>query len=41
MLSILLNIGHDIAQILVEMIAYVNKWRASSRVLRILLWPIS
>jgi hypothetical protein len=41
MINVLLNIGHDIGAILVDMTAYVNKWRASNRVLRVVLWPIS
>jgi len=37
MINILLNIGHDIGQILIDMTAYVNKWRASNRLLKVLL----
>lgn len=41
MTNLILNIGHDLTGILVEMIAYVNKVRASSRILKIILWPVS
>jgi len=41
MISLLLNIGHDFAGLLIEMIAYVNKVRASSRLLKIILWPVA
>jgi hypothetical protein len=37
MTSLLLNIGHDIAGILIDTLAYVNKVRASNRVLKIVL----
>jgi hypothetical protein len=37
MTNFLLNIGHDIGNILVDMIAYVNKVRATSRILKVVL----
>jgi formate hydrogenlyase subunit 4 len=41
MTGFLLNIGHDIAGILIEMITYVNKWRAKGFLFKVLLWPVS
>jgi formate hydrogenlyase subunit 4 len=38
--SLLLNIGHDIVAILIDLIAYVNKIRAQHVLLKIVLWPV-
>jgi hypothetical protein len=40
MTGVLLNIGHDIVDILVKIIAYINEVRASSAPLKVILWPI-
>jgi NADH:ubiquinone oxidoreductase subunit H len=37
---ILLNIGNEVVRILIDVIAYLNEIRASSRLLKILLWPV-
>jgi hypothetical protein len=40
MIGVLLNIGHDIVDILVKIITYINEVRASSAPLKVILWPI-
>lgn len=37
---ILLNIGNEIVRILIDVISYLNEIRASSKLLKILLWPV-
>jgi hypothetical protein len=36
----MLNIGNEIVRILIDVISYLNEIRASSKLLKILLWPV-
>jgi NADH:ubiquinone oxidoreductase subunit H len=40
MTTIMLNIGNEIVRILIDVISYLNEIRASSKLLKILLWPV-
>jgi hypothetical protein len=37
---IILNIGNEIVRILIDIITYLNEVRASSKLLKVLLWPV-